>query len=121
MSEVSVSIQELLRKMGDASRSILELDLHEEGTLETLALLQEQQIRLREEIGRLRRPGPLDPEEKTLLQEALELELQVNRKLAETRREVSDQLQRIRGSQRVKHAYDHSYSQTDGYFLDRRK
>jgi hypothetical protein len=56
-----------------------------------------------------------------LLEEAVELELQVNRKLAEMRQEASDQLRRIQGSHRVRHAYDQSYSQTDGYFLDRRK
>ncbi|MBW5448468.1 hypothetical protein GE107_20700 [Cohnella sp. CFH 77786] len=115
-------LQEALHELIEVTRNILELDFEEEANFEVLGQLQQQQVRIRAKIEGLW--GLADQENQVireLLQTGYDTELEVNRKLNSLRQEASTQLSKFQGASRMKNAYYQSYTQSEGYFVDRKK
>lgn len=111
-----------LGELQEISKRILQLDLENEHDVEQLILLQAKQAELRSamstpEHSRVMSSGSL----RSLLEECLQIESEVNSKLAAQREIYRGHIEKMQAAQRTKQAYYQSYAQSDGFFIDRKK
>ncbi|MNL83564.1 hypothetical protein D3C87_2112450 [compost metagenome] len=55
------------------------------------------------------------------MQECLALELELNKRYVDKKDEIEIQLNKVKKGRQMKSMYQQNYTQTDGYFIDRKK
>ncbi|WP_314587532.1 hypothetical protein [Paenibacillus terrigena] len=110
-----------LRRMKEISQALIALDYEDEQSLEELSILQNKQVELREIITPWLPALEQSEEVSQLIQECIEIERLLQVKLLDYRNIASEQLNKFQVGARFKSAYGSHFSQTEGYFVDRRK
>lgn len=119
---MSTAVHQAFAQLIGTTERILELDFEDEQSIERLEELQAQQDDLRESIDGMGVPADANDELlRSLIRKAYDSELQVNAKLHAARNEASFQIGKLQSGNRMKNAYSQEYSQSEGYFVDRKK
>lgn len=120
VSNVAMELAEAFEKI---TKEILLLDLANDSDVDQLFTLQSKQISYRNQLESLGigQSQPLSDGIKTILQECLTLELELNKRYVGKKDEIEIQLNKVKKGRQMKSMYQQNYTQTDGYFIDRKK
>jgi len=121
MNGIDALLEEHFRDLLHVTKNIVELPLEQEDHDERIAELQERQIVIRERIDSYRSRGsqPLSDVTKCMIQECLEIERRIHVKFSKHRADLDEKIKTIEMGNKAKKLYSQSYSQIDGYFVDK--
>lgn len=119
----NVDVMELALALKEITKEILLLDLTNDSDVEQLSMLQSKQFDFRSQLESLGvgQSQPLSDEVKAVLQECLALEMELNKRYMDKKEEIEIQLNKVKKGRQMKSMYQQNYTQTDGYFIDRKK
>lgn len=114
--------EELLSRLQEFSKAILELNFDKEEDLEVLAQYQQEQAIIMQQLQNLLSENGKALEAHTrLVKECYELEQRVQFLLTRHKEQAREQISKINISMKQRNSYQNPYSQSHGYFVDQHK
>jgi hypothetical protein len=120
MMENNRLIIELFFDLKRVMQQLMEHDIEDENKVLVLHRLQVEQLEICEELVRYK-DMPKSQEVQRIAHECRDLELLFNERLNNFQLEVKKQIDKFNQVDQFRNAYNHSFQQTEGYFVDRRK
>lgn len=113
----------LLQELAETTESLLALDFEADDFEDDLLMLQDKQKSLREKLDilSLKQLAASSPEITELLHHCLALERSLVDQFQAHQAEVASELQHIQNGHKARNIYARTYSQHEGYFIDRSK
>lgn len=124
MSNMGAKIEQLCLDFQSVAEEIMRLDLGLDEDIEQLVMCQAKQQNLREEMAQLRAATNqtlLSETSKGIIAECLRLEACIYNKLSIQKDDLREKIAKIKMGGMAKTAYSNTYTQMDGYFIDKHK
>lgn len=122
MNGIHALIEENFRVLLNVTKEIFELPLEQEDSDQRITRLQEQQIVIRERIDSFSRnigSHNLPDSVRAIVNECMDIEKRIHVKFSLHKEDLDEKIKSIEQGNKAKKLYAQSYSQYDGYFVDK--